>query len=162
MQTLNRNLSVGKKSSGTSKWRKKSGSGFTILELLIVVAIIAVVVAILLANISNYITKGKVAAEKGDLHTIQSNSGGWFSSSPHGLNVGYLGFPADSSYTLPNNAATIAGATASVINVTPITGAAYCAEITLSDGTFWCVDSSGYVGAALASNTCSSGNIACH
>ena len=41
--------------------------GFTIIELLVVIAIIAVLASIVLVNVSNYISKGKDAAAKGNL-----------------------------------------------------------------------------------------------
>lgn len=47
----------------------KSGAGFTIIELLVVVAIIAVLTGIVLVNVTAYINKGKDAAVKANLST---------------------------------------------------------------------------------------------
>ncbi len=49
----------------------KKSKGFTIIELLVVVAIIAVLAAIVLFNVTAFITKGKVAAGKGNLAGLQ-------------------------------------------------------------------------------------------
>ncbi len=132
----------------------QKSKGFTIIELLVVIAIIAVLTAIVLVNVTGYITKGKVAAEKGDMASIQTNAAVWFDA-----NSTYTTFPANSTYTLPIAAATSAGASA-VSNQTSAT--AYCVTMTLSDGTFWCTDTTGFIGAPATSTTCASGHIACN
>ena len=45
----------------------QKSKGFTIIELLVVIAIIAVLAAIVLVNVTQYINKGKDAAIKGNL-----------------------------------------------------------------------------------------------
>jgi type II secretory pathway pseudopilin PulG len=53
---------------------KKNSYGFTIIELLIVIAILGVLAAIVLINVTGYINKGKDAAAKGDLGTLLTNA----------------------------------------------------------------------------------------
>ena len=50
-----------------SKLLKKDKKGFTLMEMLIVVAIIAIVVAIAIPTFSNALTKAKVAADKANV-----------------------------------------------------------------------------------------------
>ena len=53
--------------------KKINQKGFTIIELLVVVAIIAVLAAIVLVNVTAYINQGKNAAIKGNLATVLTN-----------------------------------------------------------------------------------------
>ncbi len=48
--------------------------GFTIIELIVVIAIIAVLAAIVLVNVTKYINKGKDAAIQGNLASVMSNA----------------------------------------------------------------------------------------
>jgi len=48
----------------------KNNFGFTIIELLVVVAIIGILAAIAIVNVARYIDRGKDAAAKGDLATL--------------------------------------------------------------------------------------------
>lgn len=50
-----------------SKLLKKDKKGFTLMEMLIVVAIIAIIVAIAIPTFSNALTKAKVAADKANV-----------------------------------------------------------------------------------------------
>lgn len=52
--------------------------GFTIIELIVVVAIIAVLAAIVLVNVTGFINKGKNAAIKGNLSSIMTNAAVYF------------------------------------------------------------------------------------
>jgi prepilin-type N-terminal cleavage/methylation domain-containing protein len=52
----------------------QKSKGFTIIELLVVVAIIAVLTGIVLVNVTSYISKGKDAAAKGNLASMLTNS----------------------------------------------------------------------------------------
>ncbi len=52
----------------------QKSKGFTIIELLVVVAIIAVLTGIVLVNVTAYITKGKDAAAQGNLSTLLVNA----------------------------------------------------------------------------------------
>lgn len=48
--------------------------GFTIIELIVVIAIIAVLAAIVLVNVTQYITKGRDSAIKGNLSTLSTDA----------------------------------------------------------------------------------------
>jgi type IV pilus assembly protein PilE len=52
---------------------KQTSKGFTIIELLVVVAIIAVLTAIVLVNVTQYIGRGRDAAAQGNLATMLTN-----------------------------------------------------------------------------------------
>ena len=49
----------------------KFSKGFTIIELIVVIAIIAVLAGIVLVNVTSYINKGKDAAVIANMRTIQ-------------------------------------------------------------------------------------------
>jgi prepilin-type N-terminal cleavage/methylation domain-containing protein len=48
--------------------------GFTIIELIVVIAIIAVLAAIVMVNVTQYINKGKDAAVQGNLASVMTNA----------------------------------------------------------------------------------------
>ncbi|MCX6721887.1 MAG: prepilin-type N-terminal cleavage/methylation domain-containing protein, partial [Candidatus Staskawiczbacteria bacterium] len=48
--------------------------GFTIIELIVVIAIIAVLAGIVLVNVTSYINKSRNAAVKGNLSTMLTNA----------------------------------------------------------------------------------------
>lgn len=121
--------------------------GFTIIELLVVVAIIAVLTGIVLVNVTSYINKGKDAAIKGNLSTILTNGAVFYDN-----NVSYTGFCANANVTVPQDAITAAGG-ASTCTVNG-GGTAWCACSTLrvNTGNVFCVDSTGYK--KESTNTC--------
>jgi prepilin-type N-terminal cleavage/methylation domain-containing protein len=51
--------------------KKKFATGFTIIELIVVIAIIAVLTAIILTNVTQYIGKSKIARANADVQNIQ-------------------------------------------------------------------------------------------
>jgi type IV pilus assembly protein PilA len=112
--------------------------GFTIIELIVVIAIIAVLAAIVLVNVTSYINKGKDAAARGNMASLLTNSTVWFDA-----NSTYVGFAASSGYTTISSALTASGMgyTAPVTNVSGTT--AWCASIVLKTGSVYCVDASG-------------------
>lgn len=134
---------------------RKSGAGFTIIELLVVVAIIAVLAAIVLVNVTGYINQGKNAAVKGNLATILTNGAVYYDA-----NGNYTAFCGDAYVTAPSAAVDAAlgitaGTTAALchpsVAANPI-GAnnAWCTCSTLKAtaaepaGSTFCVDSGGY------------------
>ncbi len=139
----------------------KKSKGFTIIELLVVVAIIAVLAAIVLVNVTGYINQGKNAAIKGNLATVLTN-GAVFYDVPGN----YTGFCASTGVLSPLAAANAAsGATVAAGNVAIClakTGAnvdqSWCAcsimKVTAIEtaSSYFCVDSTGakktYVGQA--------------
>jgi len=52
------------------RWREESGAGFTIIELLVVVAIVAVLTGIVMVDVAPYINKAKDAAIRENLSTL--------------------------------------------------------------------------------------------
>jgi prepilin-type N-terminal cleavage/methylation domain-containing protein len=115
----------------------EQGAGFTIIELLVVVAIIAVLTAIVLVNVTQYISRGRDAAAQGNLATMLTNSAVFYDT------VG------NSSYTGFNSAAlttgTIAAGTACAGNAT-FTAPCNAITGTAANGynfTYACSDSTG-------------------
>ena len=111
--------------------------GFTIIELIVVIAIIAVLAAIVLVNVTQYINKGKDAAARGNLSTLLTNSAVYVDGG--GTLAAFTTSPTGASVTA---ALTTAGY-ATAIGVPATTG--WCASITLKADTSksYCVDSSG-------------------
>lgn len=127
--------------------------GFTIIELLVVVAIIAVLTGIVLVNVTSYINKGKDAAIKGNMATMSTNAAVFYDNN----SSTYVGFAASAGYTAPATAITSA-------NAAPVTfesATAYCVKAALKDGTTWCVDHTGFKGTVNTATRCISGTIAC-
>ncbi len=121
--------------------KNKKAAGFTIIELLVVVAIIAVLAAIVLVNVTSYINKGKNAAIKGNLATVLTNMAVSYEAS-----ATYTGFCATAYYTGPSAAITAAGGTANC-NATA-TAACSCSTMLVTSAeptnSTYCVDHTGY------------------
>ena len=108
-----------------------------------VFAIIAVLAAILLVNVTGYINQGKNAAIKGNLSNVATNGSVYFDA-----NASYSGFCGDAYYTNPAAAITAAGGTS--LCTVNAGNTAWCACSTMkvttaepANSTF-CVDSTGY------------------
>ena len=138
--------------------------GFTIIELIVVIAIIAVLAAIVLVNVTQYISKSKDAAIKSDVANIGVGMATCYSETGT-----YTGCAADADYVPTTLAADItaqngAGGADLIVNVTAITGAAYCASAELatstSDNAYVCIDSTG-VTKSSATSTCGAAATAC-
>ena len=99
--------------------KNKSLAGFTIIELLVVVSIIAVLASIVLVNVTGYINKGKNAAIRGNLATVVTNGSIFYDN-----NGTFDNFCANAYFTSPSAAITSAGGTAA------------CVE--KGDNTAWC------------------------
>mgnify|MGYP001598128941 CR=1 FL=1 len=128
--------------------------GFTIIELIVVIAIIAVLAAIVLVNVTQYIAKSRDAAIKGNMSTIATNAAVWFDNqSP----TTYVGFTSATTYTQPAAAVTSAGGT---LGTPRESASAFCVSATLNDTTTWCVDSTGYKG-TLGASGCDADTTAC-
>lgn len=59
---------------------KQQKNGFTIIELVVVIAIIAVLAAIVMVNVTQYIAKSKDSAIKGNMHTMAVNAAKFYDS----------------------------------------------------------------------------------
>ncbi len=127
----------------------KTSKGFTIIELLVVVAIIAVLTGIVLVNVTSYINKGKDAAIQGNLSTVLTNAAVYYDNTGS-----YTGLCADTSVATPLTAAESSFGAASVTdcNVTATTWAA-CGQLKVSDS-YFCVDSTGTKKTLATRTTC--------
>lgn len=135
----------------------KKQKGFTIIELIVVIAIIAVLAAIVLVNVTQYIAKSRNSAIKGNLASLLTNSATYYDTN----SAAYTGFDTDASVGCdgPIDAA-ITGAGGSLSCIA--TATAFCACSTLNTTTpepansYFCVDSTGakraYTG--LSTDTC--------
>jgi len=85
----------------------RTSKGFTIIELLVVVSIIAVLAAIVLVNVTGYINRGKNASIKSNLATVATNGSIFFYN-----NSTYDAFCTNAYFTSPSAAITAAGGTA--------------------------------------------------
>ena len=116
--------------------------GFTIIELIVVIAIIAVLAAIVLVNVTSYINKGKNAAIKGNLATMMTNAAVYFDGSPASFGSTYV---ATTNVSVPEAAITSAGGTPAHFGLTTTQDWCACAmEVpTGATGTVFCVDGTG-------------------
>lgn len=116
---------------------KSFQAGFTIVELLVVISVIAVLASVVLFNVTPYIAKAKNAAIKANLSTVLTNSTFYFDS-----NTSYSGFCATALFTNPQDSITSSGGTA-MCNVN-VTGNAVCACSTqVGSNLTFCVDHTG-------------------
>lgn len=60
--------------------RRKESKGFTIIELIVVIAIIAVLAAIVMVNVTSYIAKSKDSAIKGNMHSMAVDAAKFYDS----------------------------------------------------------------------------------
>lgn len=127
--------------------------GFTIIELLVVVAIIAVLAAIVLVNVTGYINQGKNAAIKGNLATVLTNGAVFYDT-----NAAYTGFCGNAYFTGPEAAITAAGGTATCTVSADSTKWCACStlKVTSSEaaGSTFCVDSTGYKKVTINAGAC--------
>ena len=117
--------------------------GFTIIELLVVVAIIAVLAAIVLVNVTSYINKGKDAAIQGNLATQLVNAAVYVDAGTGGAGTPYSGFCASSYVTGPEAAITNAGGTPACSTNTANTTWCSCSTLKATAGQTFCVDYTG-------------------
>jgi prepilin-type N-terminal cleavage/methylation domain-containing protein len=127
--------------------------GFTIIELIVVIAIIAVLATIVLVNVTSYINKGKDAAAKGDLAGLLTYGAIYADT----ISSDYSAF-CDASGTATYIDALEAKGYSMTGGCTDATSA-WCAIVTLKAvANDYCVDSSGNkMEAASASLGCASG-----
>lgn len=119
-----------------------TSKGFTIIELLVVVAIIAVLAAIVLVNVTGYINQGKNAAIKGNLSTALTNAAVFYNT-----NSAYTNYCTDATYTPVRDAVN------AIVGANPTctaTATAWCAcsamKLTTAEpaNSTFCIDSTGY------------------
>jgi prepilin-type N-terminal cleavage/methylation domain-containing protein len=129
-------------------------NGFTIIELVVVIAIIAVLAGIVLTNVTQYAKKGKDAAIKGQMSQIRtaatdfSYTAGTYSGMCPGTGV-------TACDKTESNIANLGG----LFNKSNFGSTFYCISFYLSDHTNkWCVDNTGYAG---SSDDCDSSPYSC-
>jgi prepilin-type N-terminal cleavage/methylation domain-containing protein len=142
--------------------------GFTIIELVVVIAIIAVLSAIVMINVTGYIGKSKDAAIRGDMQAIATTAAGYYDQFK---TVGGM-FPTQTT----GSNTTINNAISQILSYTGTATAGYysfwnsidssgnfCACAHLSTGNYYCVDASGYRGETATSCTtrCATANNYC-
>jgi prepilin-type N-terminal cleavage/methylation domain-containing protein len=154
-----------------NKYMKKQ-KGFTIIELIVVIAIIAVLAGVVLVNVTQYITKGRDAAAKGNLATMLTNGVVYYDTKGNYNNfckaaATSKAFAAGTLYASTDGDSMLIGPVNALTTSTPATGYAvtfycsdgsaaascdgtgnaiknWCAYITLKVGTnTYCVDSNG-------------------
>ena len=134
--------------------------GFTIIELIVVIAIIAVLAAIVLVNVTQYIAKGKDAAIKGNMSSMVTIGASWYDS--HTSSYANIDNSTSGDSAFVAGIAAVEDANGGANDVTEFVGTdnkTFCVQTTLNDGSTWCVDSTGYKGGTLAG--CDTGNATC-
>jgi len=125
--------------------------GFTIIELIVVIAIIAVLAAIVLVNVTQYIAKGKDSSVKGNMSSMVTIAAAYFDNHTSS----YTDLEGDAAYGAGIIAIEDANGTDNDVThyvatgqVTPevIAGSAFCISSKLNGAGSWCVDSTGYKG----------------
>ena len=140
---------INKNVSSNASKKFKSGAGFTIIELLVVVAIIAVLAAIVLVNVTGYINKGKDASIKGNLSTTLVQSAVYYDTNGNYGTTAANGLCATpivaNALAAANTASGVVGGATCTYNVTmPATATAFCAcSPEKTTGNVYCVDSTG-------------------
>lgn len=122
--------------------KMKISKGFTIIELLVVVAIIAVLTGIVLVNVTSYINKGKDSAVQGNLSSLLTNQAVYYDT-----NGSYTGGCASAAVVAALAAADRAfdgNGTAGEVTDCAETAALFaaCGQLKVSDA-YFCVDSTG-------------------
>ena len=126
--------------------------GFTIIELIVVIAIIAVLAAIVLVNVTQYIAKGKDASIKGSMSSMATIAAAFYDghSSNFLANGGSASSINDSAFIAGVAAVNNANGDSNDVVVRVIAGS-WCVESKLNDSSAgnWCVDAQGYKGNSL-------------
>jgi prepilin-type N-terminal cleavage/methylation domain-containing protein len=112
--------------------------GFTIIELIVVIAIIAVLAAIVMVNVTSYIAKGKDVSIRGNLSSALTNAAVYFDTTSN-----YTTVCADTVYgfqTAYNAAAAISAAESCADTTTQWCA---CAQLVSDTAKYFCVDYTG-------------------
>ncbi|MDP2741313.1 MAG: prepilin-type N-terminal cleavage/methylation domain-containing protein [bacterium] len=124
--------------------------GFTIIELIVVIAIIAVLAAIVMVNVTSYIAKGKDVSIKGNLSTALTNAAVYYDTITN-----YTSVCTDAVYgfkTALDAAGSVAGAAMIDCNASSTQWAA-CAQL-LTEDKYFCVDYTGAKKSIATKTTC--------
>lgn len=134
----------------------KKQKGFTLIELLVVIAIIGILAAVLMVNLSGTRNKAKDSAVKLEMGQIRTAVESFALTGSTYVNACAAGTDCD---ILQTGIKTNLPATSGEVEPT-FTTSKWCVQYTLNDGTYWCVDATGYAGAPTLVGTCAA-NIAC-
>jgi type IV pilus assembly protein PilA len=127
----------------------KRNKGFTLIELLVVIAIIGILSAVVLASLNTARAKGKDASAKSSIESIRAsadiyyNGPGLNSYGPAG-STGNACTDADVARLI--GAVQLLTATAPVCVVTSGNNGGYTVYDILNDGTYFCIDNTGFAG----------------
>lgn len=121
----------------------QTSKGFTIIELLVVVTIIAVLTGIVLINVTQYINRGKDSSIKGNLSTELTNAAVYVDAGTGGAGTPYSGFCSTAYVTLPAAAITSAGGTPICSTNTANTTWCSCSTLKVTTNDTFCVDGTG-------------------
>jgi len=119
--------------------------GFTIIELIVVIAIIAVLAGIVMVNVTKYIKQSKDAAIKHEMAQLKVAATQYYDEKGFYLNVGGSQSIMSPGTEVEKIRAAIEGQGATSPGYS-VTANAYCFNYTLNDGSFYCIDSSGFLG----------------
>jgi prepilin-type N-terminal cleavage/methylation domain-containing protein len=146
--------------------------GFTIIELIVVIAIIAILSAIVLVNVTQYINKSKTSAIQANLSTVETSMAAYLADPANGTTNGA---DINTAAKVTNGCATTTPTYAAIVtsNGGALTcyglasGSDWCAVSTTPtavDSTTthknWCVDSTGFHG--YSASGCTAGDTAAH
>jgi prepilin-type N-terminal cleavage/methylation domain-containing protein len=119
--------------------------GFTIIELIVVIAIIAVLAAIVLVNVTQYIAKGKDASIKGNMSSMATIAASFYDNNTSD----FTGLRVDAAFAAGVAAIDDAnGGEADDANA-QADASNWCVSSPLNATGIWCVDSTGFKGALL-------------
>ncbi len=120
--------------------RSATAKGFTIIELIVVIAIIAVLAAVVLVNVTTYIAKGKNAAIKGTMSSMATIAAGYYDNN----SSSFIGLLTTEPFAVGIIAIDSANGSNNVTS--NVIATAWCVQSALNGGGSWCVDYSGYKG----------------
>lgn len=137
----------------------KNQKGFTIIELIVVIAIIAVLASIVMLNVTQYINKGRDAATLGNLSSAISGGSVYFADNTSNTGSQYVASPAFLALitAVTNSSKTYGGAYGSAV----ASDQHWCIYTTTYNKGLQCADDTGYIGTP-ATNACSSTNFVCN
>jgi type IV pilus assembly protein PilA len=118
----------------------RSEKGFTLIELLIVVAILAIIAAVIIPNISRFMTTGQLAAANSEAEQVKTATLGFFgefsvwpTTSDNLTSTQYISGTLKAVYTISTTHGWLLNATA--INATGWTGIAFTGGVEGINGT---------------------------
>jgi len=118
----------------------KNQKGFTIIELIVVISIIAVLASIVLVNTIQYINKSRDAAIKADLNTVMTNL---ISNLADGTGITASSISSDKGWIAVTKLQTDEEKRFESVDNDTQTFCACAQELATSSATFYCVDTSG-------------------